>query len=395
MRRCFTFLLVLVAFATSSCDDKSKEQIADVIILSRSSVAFAMEGGTTSVSIASASEWEATCPDNWVTLERKDGNLSISVTGNLSEDVRDSRIAVRTANYEQQITIHQAFSRETILLSTSLSEQISFDSEGESFLFTVLTNGDWDVSCEDKWVEIEYDKSNNLVKLSAKSNPGDHRDAKVIINSAKGSHTKSFEVPVAQISRKENSYYQLLGYYGFYASNWYYGGALLGVGGTGSFCTIEEKEYRKSVYIKDLFVKGTLIEASYDKQSKTLMIELGQVCKQDEISATVTRFYVLERLNLATRTYSGGTVTGTLGKGYNEEAEQERKAILLSGLTSAYPSFGLIALESLQPLWFNDVFYATGSMYLVEWDKPASATAVTRAAKALAPSASGFSAYKH
>lgn len=79
MRRCFTLLICLIAFAASSCDDKTKEEIADVIVLSRSSVAFATEGGTTTISVASPSEWTATCPDGWVTLHPEGDYLTISV----------------------------------------------------------------------------------------------------------------------------------------------------------------------------------------------------------------------------------------------------------------------------------------------------------------------------
>ena len=52
MRRCFTLLTVLVLCASSGCDDKNKEEVADVIVLSRSSVAFAQKGGTTTVAVA-------------------------------------------------------------------------------------------------------------------------------------------------------------------------------------------------------------------------------------------------------------------------------------------------------------------------------------------------------
>ena len=94
---------------------------------------------------------------------------------------------------------------------------------------------------------------------------------------------------LAQDSHAENRYYKLLGYYGLFAQNWYYGGSPLGVSGTGTFCTVEQKEYRKSVYIKDLFVKGTVVEAAYDKQTGALTIELGKNCLQVQLSPSVTR----------------------------------------------------------------------------------------------------------
>ena len=58
MRRCFTLLTVLVLCTSSGCDDKNKEEVADVIVLSRSSVAFAQKGGTTTVAVATPSDWK-------------------------------------------------------------------------------------------------------------------------------------------------------------------------------------------------------------------------------------------------------------------------------------------------------------------------------------------------
>lgn len=115
-----------------------------MIVLSRSSVAFAQKGGTTTVAVATPSDWKVSCPDDWVTLVSEDGLLTISVTGNTTDDVRSSKIAVETAGDKQEITVHQAFSRETVLLSTTASDEISLDSEGESVLFTVVTNGQWE-----------------------------------------------------------------------------------------------------------------------------------------------------------------------------------------------------------------------------------------------------------
>lgn len=157
MRRCFTLLTVLVLCAASGCDDKNKEEVADVIVLSRSSVAFAQKGGTTTVAVATPSDWKVSCPDDWVTLVSEDGLLTISVTGNTTDDVRSSKIAVETAGDKQEITVHQAFSRETVLLSTTASDEISLDSEGESVLFTVVTNGQWSVTSDADWVSVESD----------------------------------------------------------------------------------------------------------------------------------------------------------------------------------------------------------------------------------------------
>lgn len=112
-----------------------------MIVLSRSSVAFAQKGGTTTVAVATPSDWKVSCPDDWVTLASEEGLLTISAASNTTDNVRNSKITVETAGDKQEIAVHQAFSWETVLLSTTASEEISLDSEGESVLFTVVSNG--------------------------------------------------------------------------------------------------------------------------------------------------------------------------------------------------------------------------------------------------------------
>lgn len=394
MRRCFTLLTVLFILAASSCDDKTKEEVADVIVLSRSSVAFAESGGTTAVSVATPSEWKVSCPDSWVTLTPEEGLLTISVNGNATDDVRSSKITVQTDSDKQEIAVSQAFSRETVLLSTTVSDEISLDSEGESVLFTVETNGQWGVSSDADWVSVTSDPVSGTVRIEAPRNPDAHRNATLTIRSTRGSATESCEVAVSQISREENPYYQMLGYYGLYAENWYYGRQPVGVDGTGTFCTVEEKEYRKSFNIKDLFLKGTVVEAKYDKNTHTMSIELGSTpCFIREISSTVIRYHYLRYINMQGSGLRSGMLTGTLGEGYNDIAEENRKAIRLTGFEEPYTTLGITSLQNQQWSMFGDLYYATGTMYLVDNDLPASeaaSTSVTRAAEAITPTAEGF-----
>ena len=321
MRRCFTLLTVLVLCASSGCDDKNKEEVADVIVLSRSSVAFAQKGGTTTVAVATPSDWKVSCADDWVTLASEEGLLTISAASNTTDNVRNSKITVETAGDKQEIAVHQAFSWETVLLSTTASEEISLDSEGESVLFTVVSNGQWSVTSDADWVSVESDPVSGTVRVGAPRNPDAHRNATLTVRATKGSATESCKVTVSQISREENPYYQMLGYYGLHAENWYYGREPIGVSGTGTFCTVEEKEYRKSFYIKNLFLTGTVVEATYDKNTQTMSIELGRLCYTREISPTVSRFHYLYSINMQGGGFHNGMLTGRLGEGYNDDAD--------------------------------------------------------------------------
>lgn len=367
-----------IVFAAISCSEKTTEEVADVISLSRSSVAFAEEGGATTVSVASPSQWNANCPDSWVTLTPENGLLTISTDNNATGDVRNSTITVQSGTDEHQISVHQAYSRSAVHLSLSASETTIFDSEGDKCIFTVLTNGKWDAYSEATWLTIVHSETNATLNISAPQNPDPNRSAKVFITATDGKTTATREVTISQISRAENNYFNMLGYYGLYAQNWYYDSKSLGIDGIGSFCTIEQNVYGKSFYIKDLFVKGTVIEATYDRRTGLMSIELGRRCLTRDLSPTQQRSYYIMMTNVDTRKFQGGLLAGTLGRGLNDEGV-ERKAVLLSGFELGHKGLGIICSDiPKEYAYISDLYYAAGTIYLVERDKSATqATAVT------------------
>ncbi|WP_290536155.1 BACON domain-containing protein [Alistipes sp.] len=374
--------MIWALFAAVGCSDKTQEEVADVINLSKRSVAFATEGGSTDIAVACPSQWEAACADTWVTLQPGEAVLTIVAEENPAAATRETVVTVKSANDEKTIAVRQAFSDEPVLLATSVEEELSFDSEGESYTFRVETNGTWTATCDADWLTVTCNPESSTVQLIAAKNSDAHRTAEVTVSATRGDDTKSCPIAVAQISRDENPYYRFLGHYGLHAENWYYGGQLLGVSGTGTYCTVEEKEYRKSVYIKDLFTDGTVIEATYDKYTQQLTIPLGNICKTQEVSASVTRFYFPMTINMNESSFYSGTLTGTYGEGYNDIEEKMCPAIHLSGFHDEYPAFGLIGYQSQQYVHFVDLYYATGSMYFVRMDSGSetSGSGVTQAA---------------
>lgn len=393
MKKCFTLFICLLAVVLYSCDDKTKEEIRDVIVLSRSSVAFATEGGSTTIAVASPSEWVATCPDAWVTLNPEKEYLTISVNSNAGDDVRDAKITITSSASQKEVEVHQAFSSESTLLSISAPETILFDSEGEDFTFMVTTNGEWEVTSDVDWLDIDTDQGGNSVKITAAPNTTDHRAGTLTVTSTKSGESKTAQVALTQQSKAENPYYKLLGSYGLHAQDWSIGGSSVGIGGTGTFCTIEQKEYRKSYNIKDLFINGTVIEATFDKETGNIDIRVGGACKQEEISSTVTRLYMLMSINLDTRSFSSGTITARPGTALSDQNNEMRKALLFGTLPSGNSSLGVIGYQSSQYVSFNDVYYATGSMYLVEWDDSKEPTAVTSAAAKMSTTAGSYQLY--
>lgn len=359
-----------------------------MIVLSKSSVAFAENGGTASISVASPSPWEADCPDNWVILSRDGDYLTISADNNSSGDVRDAKITVKSASDNSEIKIQQAYSRSAVHLSLSASNEVNLDSEGENCIFTVVTNGKWKAESDAPWLTIACNEAKSTLTLSVAKNLGDHLSTTLTITSEKDNSTATRELAVSQISREENHYYQFLGSYGLFATNWYYGSKSLGIPGTGSYCIIEEKEYNKSVYLKNLFLDGTVIEATYDKIAGTLLIEMGRVCLTKQLSTNVTRYYYITKTNVDAKKFMGGSLTGTIGTGANEDGIV-RKSVMLSGFEEDYRGLGLICSDvttgqtgPLERAYISDLFYASKTIYLVDREGAETQTGVFEAAAA-------------
>jgi hypothetical protein len=392
-------LIGLIALAASSCDDKTKEVVADVIVLSRDKVGFPLEGGTTTVTVASPSGWTATCPDGWVTLDpnESEGVLTVSVKSNGTNGIRSASITVTSPNDEQQISVHQSYTQDAVYMSLTAPDKIKLDSEGETNIFSVTCNGSWEVVCDAPWLNIDMDKELNQVTISVeKSEEEATRSATMTVTGTLGNSTASREITVSQICHSENPYFNLLGYYGLYAENWYYDSKPLGVPGVGTFCTIEQNVYRESVYIKNLFMDDTVVEASFNKEDGTLSMNLVNWCLIQYFSDNTSRTIFLKIMNMSTGRFESNNLKATLGTGTDEDG-QVKKALLLSGFDSTYKTLGLVVRlnPSGQVASYADLFYATGKMYLIDRKEGSRSTALTEAAAAITPSGKGISAFNN
>lgn len=268
----FTMRRLLVMFAIpllvlSACGETTKEEIADVLLISQDNVAFPKEGGTATISVACPSQWHSIVSDGtWITATDGEGKVTITVTANETGDSRKTSVTLESATDRKEIKVSQSWSGAVLTLKVNGPENMELDSEGDSFKFSVETNAEWKVESSAAWLTTSSEE--NLVSVTAAANSEAHRDAAVTITATVGGKSEIKEIKVSQISREENPYFQMLGSYGLYAERWYYGGNAINVPGIGSYCTIEQKEYGKTFTIKNLFVEGTEYEASYDKETK-------------------------------------------------------------------------------------------------------------------------------
>lgn len=369
MRRLLLMLAIPLLFV-SACSEVSKEEIADVLIISQDNVAFPMEGGTATISVACPSEWHSTVSDqSWVTSTDSDGAVVITVSANATGDSRKATVTLESVNGTKEIGISQSWSGSVLSFVVNGPESVELDSEGEAFRLSVDTEAEWSASTPDSWLEVSVDGA--IVTVTAASNADAHRDGTVTITASAGDWTESKTVKVSQISRDENPYFQMLGRFGLYAERWYYGNDAINVDGIGTYCTIEQKEYGKSFIIKDLFVDGTEIEAAYDKETKRMVLTLGSLCLTKTLAMSQqTYYYYLVQPSIAERKFETGILYGTAGTA-SDGVNDNCQAIILSGFDAAYGGLGLIVrvMPGATTSLLADVYYADGTMYLVRADK--------------------------
>lgn len=363
-------MLALPLLALSACSETTKEKIADVLIISQDNVAFPMEGGTATISVACPSEWHSAVSDpSWITATDNEGNVSITVKANTTADSRKGTVTLESADRTKEIKVSQSWVGGTLSLAINGPESMELDSEGEGFTFSVEANTDWEAATDASWLTL--DVKGSVVNVEASANDGEHREATITVSASSADKTESKTIKVSQISRGENAYYNMLGYYGLYAERWYYNSNTLEYPGTGTHCTVEQKEYGKSFIIKDLFVDGTEIGATYDPETKRMVIVLGGLCLS-VAGQSATRYYFMVQTNMTARTFTSGAIYGTIGTGYSDESKTDRPAIRLSGFDASYGSLGLIGRDvpgNNGYAMFGDVYYAGGEMYLVKADK--------------------------
>lgn len=376
MKPVLTILTLLAAAVLTGCSEEAKVEIADVIIVSQDRIAFAENGGKATVSVACPSEWTADCTADWITLAADGNSLVISAEANATGLGRTASIALQTGADQKEIQISQAWSEALFQLYVNAPGAIDVISGGEDFTFSVSANCDWSVSLSDgadAWISCSADTQSGIVNVSVAANDGEARSGEITVSpvDAQGSGV-SATLTFSQISKAEDPYYRMLGSFDLYAERWYSydgngGGGYLPSEtiGTAAHCTIEEVEYPETFLIRDLFMDGTEIEATYDTGTQQMTIDLGIRCLLRETADGTTWAYFPVAIDLVSSGFTSKKVTGELGEGVDETGES-RPAILLKGFDAPDTAFGLIASNGASYSSIAGIYYADGEMYLVK-----------------------------
>ena len=370
-KRTIYLLAAACLLACAGSCNKSRTETADVIVLSRTEVAFSQAGGNAIIGVGSLSTWTADCKEEWVSLTPSANAIAISVPSNASSQKRTAKVEISAGKAEPRVlTIVQSANMGITVINAP--ELIELDSEVDSVYFSVDATCAWTVESEASWLSAVKDEKTGVVKVKSLPNEeADDRNASVQIVKENG---ESSSIAVKQISRAHNPYFNFIGEYGLYAQDWYYGGQPIGAAGVGTTCTIEAKEYGKSFTVNNLFHEGTVNEATYDKKEGTLSILTGRACLDiDSPDGSFTIFYLAEP-DFAGNAFETNNVVCQLGKGYDEENDPEHtKEVkileVIRGIGGR--SFGLVGYFSSNQKYgyFSDLYYASGEMYFVDRTK--------------------------
>jgi len=371
LKRTVYFLAAICLIVCAEGCNKSRTEIADVIVLTRTEVAFSQTGGDAIIGVGSLSTWTANCTEDWVKVTPSTNAVAIHVSANESSQKRTAKVQLSAGEATPQVlTVIQSANMGVAIINAP--ESLELDSEVDSVYFSVDATCAWTVASGADWLIAEKDEKTGVVKIKSVPNEGaDDRSTTVTVNKVNG---ESSSIAVNQISRAHNPYFNFIGEYGLYAQDWYYGGQAIGASGVGTSCTIEANEYGKSFIIKDLFHEGTVNDAIYDKKEGTLSILTGKACQTiDAADGSFTIFYLAEP-DFAGSSFETNNVVCKLGTGYDEENDPEHtKEVkileVIRGLDGR--SFGLVGYFSAGQKYgyFSDLYYASGEMYFVDRTK--------------------------
>lgn len=283
---------VLAAFFTlllTGCN-KVDETVICQLSLSETSAVFDMNGGVSTISVNPFPEneaWDAEYIDaqDWFTFTKSGSDLSVHASSNHSTASRSGSIRLfsptdRFEPYEVSVLQEAA---QPLSFSTTAADH-AFDSEGGEFIFTVVSNYDWNVTSDSPWLSVNVDKEAGKVKVSASANASDASLSAILtVSAAEGSLKKEVHYTFTQGTRAENPYFRLLGQWEITAAKWYYSpnGSLNSLeynpNQTDYFLIfdLEEGEYGKTFIMKDFLYPGTSLEVRYDKESGRIVIPFG------------------------------------------------------------------------------------------------------------------------
>lgn len=135
---------------------------------------FGPEGGSASVSIQSATGWNASTKDSWITLSplsaTTNQKLNISVAANANPEERTGTIELKMGDKTETLTVVQSGSLFELTTTT-----LTFSSKGKTLPVSITANNEWNAKIADNssWLSLDvtYGQSSGTIKVTCTDNP--------------------------------------------------------------------------------------------------------------------------------------------------------------------------------------------------------------------------------
>ena len=286
--RSLGLMAIFFVFLFSGCNEADSAYVYQ-LTLSESGVVFDKDGGESAVVVKPFPEneaWEAAYESEaseWFTFEIAEDSLKVIAEANYSESFRSGAIVLSSpsSRFEPYVVSVCQEAADTVVLAVS-AEKHAFDSEGGEYVFTVTSNYEWAAESDADWLEVKVE--GNLVIVSVAANTSEASlEGNVNIVAGSGSLAKSAMVTFTQDTRENNPYFKLVGKWEITATKWYYSpnGSLNSLNFNPNpidyylIFDIEEKEYGKTLQMRNFLRPDTSLEVRYDKESGHIIIPFG------------------------------------------------------------------------------------------------------------------------
>lgn len=168
----WTSLLLLAG--STGCDQTENEPVT--LNLPTDHLHFWAEGGTNSFEVESNVDWHVASESDWVSTKRNGDLLSIQAEPNSGVVERTTLVKVTGQGLFREIRVTQDPRDKEMTL---LERETTFPFIGGEREFYVQTNtsGDWEVTTDASWLQIETDQANRRIDIIVERN--DSRDPRV------------------------------------------------------------------------------------------------------------------------------------------------------------------------------------------------------------------------
>ena len=286
--RSFGIMAVFFIFLLSGCSE-ADPVYRSRLILSENGVGFDKDGGQKSIVVKPFPEselWEAAYENDasdWFTFETAGDSLKVTAEANCSESFRSGAIVLSSpsSRFESYVVRVCQEAADSVVLSVSADNHI-FDSEGGEYVFTVSSNYDWTAEADADWLAVKTEGELVIVSVAANATEA-ALEGSVSIVAGSGALAKSAVVSFTQDTRKNNPYFKLVGKWEITAAKWYYSpnGSLNSLNFNPNpidyylIFDLEEKEYGKTLQMRNFLRPDTSLEVRYDKESGNIIIPFG------------------------------------------------------------------------------------------------------------------------